>query len=112
MGPGFFPILLSALIVLVGLIVGFRGWTIEGPPVEPFQLRPILFVVASVLMFGYLLEAIGLALTTIALTLVAAHARRDTNLKETLLLGGGLAIFAVVVFVYGLSQPLPAWWGQ
>jgi hypothetical protein len=112
MGPGFFPIGLSALIILVGLVVGFRGLTIGGPAVEPIRLRPILFVVASILMFGYLLDAIGLALTTVALTLVAAYARRDANLKETLLLGAGLAVFAVVVFVYGLSQPLPAWWGQ
>lgn len=112
MGPGYFPILLSVLIILVGLIVALRGLTIKGPPVEPIQLRPVLFVVASVLMFGYLLDAIGLALTTIALTVVAAYARRDASLKEALLLGGGLAVFAVVVFVYALSQPLPAWWGQ
>ena len=112
MGPGYFPILLSWLIILLGLVVGLRGLTIEGPPVEPIQVRPIVFVIAAILMFGYLLDAIGLALTTIALTLVAAYARRDASLKETLLLGGSLAVFAVVVFVYALSQPLPAWWGQ
>jgi hypothetical protein len=112
MGPGYFPILLSGLIVLIGLVVAFRGLTIEGPGVEPIRLRPIVFIVAAILMFGYLVDVLGLALTTIALTLVAAYARRDANFKETLLLGGGLAVFAVVVFVYALSQPLPVWWGQ
>jgi hypothetical protein len=111
MGPGYFPILLSWLIILIGLLVGFRGLTLEGPPVERVQLRPIVFVIAGILMFGWLLDLIGLALTTVVLTLVAAYARRDASLKETLLLGAGLAVFAVVVFVYGLSQPLPAWWG-
>jgi hypothetical protein len=112
MGPGYFPMLLSGLIILIGLVVALRGLAIEGPSVERIQLRPIVFIVAAILMFGYLLDALGLVLTTIALTLVAAYARRDANLRETLLLGGGLAVFAVVVFVYALSQPLPVWWGQ
>jgi hypothetical protein len=97
--------------MLIGLVVGFRGVTLEGPPVERIQLRPIAFVIAAILMFGWLLDLIGLALTTVALTLVAAYARRDASLKEALLLGAGLALFAVIVFVYALSQPLPAWWG-
>jgi hypothetical protein len=112
MGPGYFPVLLGWLIIVVGVIVAFRGLTIEGPEIEPIQLRPILFVVASILLFGYLIDTIGLALTAIVLTLVAAHARRDARLGEALLLGVGLAVFAVLVFVYALSQPLPAWWGR
>jgi Tripartite tricarboxylate transporter TctB family len=112
MGPGYFPTLLSWLIIGIGVIVGLRGLTIEGPAIEPIQLRPILFVVAAILMFGHLIDAIGLALTAIVLTLVAACARRDARLGEALLLGAGLAIFAVLVFVYALSQPLPPWWGR
>jgi hypothetical protein len=112
MGPGFFPILLSGLIILVGIIVGFKGLTIEGPPIEAFQFRPILFITAAILLFGYLIDAIGLALTAIILTLVAAYARRDARPTESLLLGGALALFAVLVFVHALSQPLPAWWGR
>jgi len=112
MGPGYFPVLLGWLIIVVGVIVGFRGLTIEGPEIEPIQLRPLLFVVASILLFGYLIDTIGLGLTAIVLTIVAAYARRDARLGEALLLGAGLALFAVLVFVYALSQPLPAWWGR
>jgi putative tricarboxylic transport membrane protein len=112
MGPGYFPMLLSWLIIGVGVIVAARGLTVDGPAIEQVQLRPILFVVAAILMFGYLLDTIGLALTAIVLTLVAAYARRDASLVEALLLGAGLALFAVLVFVYALSQPLPAWWGR
>jgi len=112
MGPGYFPILLSGLIIVVGIIVGFRGLMIDGPAIEAVQLRPILFITAAIVLFGYLLDAIGLALTTIVLTLVAAYARRDARPTETLLLGGVLALFVVLVFVYALSQPLPAWWGR
>jgi hypothetical protein len=112
MGPGYFPVLLSWLIIGIGVIVAARGLTVEGPPIDPPQVRPILFVVAAILMFGTLLDTIGLALTAVMLTLVAAHARRDASLREALLLGAALALFAVIVFVYALSQPLPAWWGR
>ncbi len=64
------------------------------------------------MIFGVLIEFVGLALTAVLLTLLAAFARRDVKLSETLLLGAGLAIFAVTVFVYLLGQPLPAWWGR
>ena len=43
MGPGYFPTLLSMLIIAVGVVVAFRGMTIPGPPVETIQLRPIVF---------------------------------------------------------------------
>jgi putative tricarboxylic transport membrane protein len=112
MGPGYFPVLLSGLIIVVGLVMGFKGLTIEGPPIEPVQLRPILFIIAAILIFGFLIEQIGLALTAILLTIFAAYARPEVKLSETILLGVGLALFTVVVFVYVLGQALPAWWGR
>jgi hypothetical protein len=112
MGPGYFPMLLSGLIVAIGMIIGFRGLAVEGPPIEPVQLRPIFFIIAAILIFGFLIESTGLALTAILLTIFAAYARPEVNVRETILLGVGLAVFTVVVFVYVLGQALPAWWGR
>jgi len=112
MGPGYFPIILSWIIVAVGVVLGLRALRIEGPRIEPVQLRPIMVIIAAVLMFGFLINAVGLAVAAVLLTILAAYARRDVNLAEAALLGIGLAAFSVVVFVYGLSQPLPAWWGR
>ena len=112
MGPGYFPTLLSAAIILIGLVVGFRGLTIPGPAIERIPLRPLVFIIAAILIFGMLIDAIGLALTAIVLTVIAAYARRDVQLGETILLGAGLALFTALVFVYLLGQPLPAWWGR
>jgi Tripartite tricarboxylate transporter TctB family len=112
MGPGYFPIILSWIIVAVGVILAVRALTIEGPRIEPVQLRPIVVIIAAILMFGFLISAVGLAISAVLLTILAAYARRDVNLAEAALLGVGLAAFTVIVFVYGLSQPLPAWWGR
>jgi hypothetical protein len=112
MGPGYFPIILSTAILGIGVIVGLKGLTVEGPPVEAMYLRPILVVVAAILAFGFLVDRIGLALTAALLTVLAGFARRKVNLLETALLATGLALFSVGLFVYGLSQPFPAWWGR
>ncbi|HEY7552360.1 MAG TPA: tripartite tricarboxylate transporter TctB family protein [Hyphomicrobiaceae bacterium] len=112
MGPGYFPAILSWIIVAIGVIVGARALAIEGPPIEPVQLRPIAVIVAAILIFGYLVDIVGLAITAGLLTILAAFARRRVNLVETVLLAAGLGIFCVAVFVYGLSQPFPAWWGR
>src|SRR5262249_43132162 len=112
MGPGYFPFLLSWLIIAIGVVVGFMSLTIEGPPIERPQLRPMFFVVLSVIIFGYLMNYVGLAITGVVMTLIAAFARRNFNLVESLVLGIGLSIGCVLIFVYGLGQPLPAWWGE
>jgi hypothetical protein len=96
----------------MGLIVGARALTIDGPPIEPVQFRPIAVIIAAILVFGYLIDIVGLAITAALLTILAAYARRGVNLVETVLLAAGLGIFCVAVFVYGLSQPFPAWWGR
>ena len=112
MGPGYFPTLLSIVIVLIGAIVGLKSLAIDGPPIEPTKVRPILFILLAILAFGYLIEQIGLAITATGLAIFAAYARRDVNLKETVVLAVGLSLFAIVVFAYALGQPLPIWWGR
>jgi hypothetical protein len=112
MGPGYFPVILSALILALGVGLALKSLKTYGPDIEPVQLRPIAAIVAAVLLFGFVLKALGLVLAAVILTLVCAFGRRRVNLRETLLLGAGLAVFSAVVFVYALSQPLPLWWGE
>jgi hypothetical protein len=112
MGPGYFPAILSALILALGIGIGLRALAMEGPPIERVRLRPMAFIIAAVLLFGPRLKAAGLALTALVLTFVAAFARPGAKPLETLLLGVGLAAFVVLVFVYALHQPLPVWWGR
>jgi hypothetical protein len=112
MGPGFFPTILSSLIALIGIVVGVKSLAVEGPPIEPVKLRPVVFILVAILAFGYMIEQVGLAITTAALAIFAAYARDHVNLKETLLLAAILSAFGVGVFAYALGQPLPIWWGN
>jgi hypothetical protein len=112
MGPGFFPTWINFLIIAIGVGTGVKALAIEGPPIERFQLRPILFIVMAIVVFGFLINAVGLALSAALMTIFAAYARRDVKVTETILLAAGLAVFSVIVFVYVLGQAVPAWWGR
>jgi hypothetical protein len=112
MGPGYFPFILSVLIMAIGAGICVQSLTIEGPPIEAPKFRPIFFVLLSIIIFGYGVTYIGLALTAILLTFLAAYARRDVNIMETAIFAVLLSIGTVLVFVYALGQPLPAWWGD
>jgi hypothetical protein len=113
MGPGYFPMLLSGLICFIGLIVIARSFVLRGPPIDRPQIRPLFFVLMGMLTFGWLIERVGLALSVAAIIVIATFARRGKpNPLETALLAVGVAIFAVLTFVYGLGQSIPAWWGK
>ena len=112
MGPGFFPTWLNLLILAIGVATGVKALATEGPRIERFQLRPILFIVAAIVIFGFLIKGVGLALSAVLMTIFAAHARRGVKMTETILLALGLALFSVIVFVYMLGQAVPAWWGR
>ena len=112
MGPGYFPTLLSYLIIAIGLVLAVKSLASDGPRVEPIQFRPLFAILVAILGFGALIDRIGLALSAAALTIIAAYARRNVSKGETLLLAIGLALFTVLIFAYALKQPLPAWWGR
>jgi hypothetical protein len=111
MGPGYFPRLLSWLIIAIGLFIGLKSLVVDGPPIQPPQFRPIFFCLVSIIIFGYMMKYVGLFLTAIVLVLVAAYARPKVNLLETLIFGFAMSIGTILIFVYALGQPLPAWWG-
>jgi hypothetical protein len=112
MGPGYFPTLLSAIILLIGVIVGIKALSVDGPPIEHIPVRPLAIIVVCIVGFGYLIERMGVAITAAALVLVASYARRGASPKESIPLALGMSIFVIAVFVYALGQPLPVLWSR
>jgi len=106
MGPGFFPYYVSLGIELIGVAIAARGFVVQGPPIEAMKLRPLLCVVAALLVFGFAMEVLGLVFSAVALTVIATVAQRRPNWRDTLLLATGMTLFCVVVFVWALKQPL------
>jgi putative tricarboxylic transport membrane protein len=103
MGAGFVPKLLCGLMIAIGAIIATVGLVRRAQPMARWHLRPLAFVLASVLVFGALIETGGLVPATIAMVLVAAAAASDTRWRETAIVGVALAGAAVVIFVKGLG---------
>ena len=96
MGPGYFPMWLSWIIIAMGAICLFKALTLSGPGIERIPVKPLFFVFAGVLLFGYLVEHIRLELGLILLTLVVTQSRRPFDLAQKMVLAV-CAIIAVAV---------------
>ncbi|MGK9052987.1 tripartite tricarboxylate transporter TctB family protein [Xaviernesmea oryzae] len=112
MGPGYFPMIICGLIILIGLIVTAKSLSLEGPAIERIQFRPILFILLAIAAFGIFIAQIGAIISSILLILFAAYARREVNFVETIVFAVCTAAFVVIIFVYALGQPMPVWWGR
>jgi hypothetical protein len=103
MGAGFVPKLLCGLLLAAGLIIAVVGLIRRAEPMERWKLRPLLLVLASVLVFGALIETAGLVLATIGMVLVAAAASAETRWLETAVVGVVLAGASVLIFIKALG---------
>ena len=107
MGPAYFPVVLGGLMAVLGLIVLFDAFVIEGPKVAKFHFRPLIFLAVSSLAFAYLLKPLGLVLASIILIFISAFGGHEFKWKEVAIMSVLLAIFSVLVFVKGLALPFP-----
>src|SRR5258708_4612396 len=103
MGPGFFPMLLGALLLALGAILTARGLMRHGGPIAVPPFRPIAFISAAVGLFAFTLPAFGFAPAIILVLVVGPWASPVRRPITIALLAIGLTAFAYVVFVRLLS---------
>ena len=115
MGAGYFPSVLSGLLMFFGALSLLRGVTREGAPFGTFALKPSLIITASTIAFGLLLTRAGLIIALIVLILGSASASSKFRFEwKSVLLAVGLIVFCVLVFIKGLGLPMPlfgSWFG-
>ncbi|HET9903914.1 MAG TPA: tripartite tricarboxylate transporter TctB family protein [Xanthobacteraceae bacterium] len=109
MGPGYLPTILSCVVVLLGLTILLRAFVIDGEPASRVVWRPLVFVTASIVLFGVTITHVGLVISIILTAVVGGFAARDMSRIELIVLALGLAAFSAVVFVYLLGQPFDLW---
>jgi hypothetical protein len=109
MGPGYFPVLLSSLTILIGLVITGRS-LVAGRTgrVSIAPARAIIFVSLSVIAFAALLERLGLF--PVVLLCVSLACLADPEARWSTIAGTSAAISALctIVFRLGLKLPVPA----
>lgn len=108
MGPGYFPLLLSFVLMLLGTIMiagSFRGES------ESFGLVPswrgILLVLAAPVVFGLTVRKLGLVPAIVLTSVLSVYASRRSDVRLAGIMAVGLTLFCLAVFSYGLRLPLP-----
>jgi hypothetical protein len=106
MGPGYFPLLISSGLVLVGGILVGRSLLASDDTLGTIGWRPLLLVLAGVLAFGLLIDRIGLLVAGVLLIVAARLADRELRPVETAVLAVALTLATGAVFLYGLGLPI------
>ena len=109
MGPAMFPILVGALLAVLGAVIALRSFVLDGEGVPRLYARPIGVSFLAIVLFGAALQWLGLVAAVAALVLVGAYAARDVRPLENVALAAVMILFSVAVFVWLLGLPLPLW---
>jgi len=107
MGPAYFPTVLGGILAVLGLILLARSLALKGEQVARFHFRPLLFILAACVAFGYFLKPLGLVGATLLLVFISAYGGHEFKWKEVAILFVVLFVFSVLVFVKGLTLPFP-----
>lgn len=107
MGPAYFPTILGALLIFLGLIIFIRAFLVDGERPTKTQWPPMLLILSSVLSFGIIIGPLNLGVVAATLTLVimAAYGGYEFKWKEAIISAVVLAITVPAIFYYGLGLP-------
>ena len=105
MGPAYFPTILGWLLVGLGLIVFLRSFFLQGQAPRKTNWRPLAFVLASVVAFGFLLDEAGLVVACLALMIISALGGWAFKWNEQLINAVFMTAVNVGLFYYGLGLP-------
>jgi hypothetical protein len=108
MGPGYFPLVLGGLLVVLGALIVARGLVSgDGSPVGPVPWRAIALITGSVVFFGLTVRGLGLVPSLFVTALLSAFAGDRVGARAAVAIAGGLTVLCVLIFVVGLQLRLP-----
>ncbi len=107
MGPGYMPMMIGSLVIILGLVVGLIGLFKGGEPIGTVQLRPLVILLASVAGFALAAESAGFIIAAAGLIIFGSMADREWRVREVLISSTLLTLFGLVVFIYGLDVQMP-----
>jgi hypothetical protein len=115
MGPGFFPVTVGSLLVLVGILIMLLAKTPDVVTAveehRPPEWRAWILICVGIIAFVVLGRYGGLLPASFAIVFISALGDRDNTWVSALILAAVMAAVAAVVFYWALQLqfPLLAW---
>ena len=111
-GPGYFPFGLGILLAILGAFTLFEALTIEtedGEKIGAWAFKPLIWIAASVAVFGWALPHLGMVVALPILVIVAAMAGDEFHWKDAVINATILTVGSWLIFVVGLKLVIPLW---
>jgi hypothetical protein len=111
-GPGYFPFGLGIILAILGGLILFGSLTIEvegGDRIGAWPIRPGLWILGAVVLFGFALPRLGMAIALPLLIAVSSLGGDEFHWKEVLINGIVLTLGSWAVFIKGLGLTIPLW---
>ena len=107
MGPGFFPLLPGAILVLLGISIAVKGFVAgEGGDLGTVPWRSLVLLIAAILFFGATVRDLGLVPALFVSVLLAALAGRGVRVLPAVVIAASLTALSVLIFVVALQLRL------
>lgn len=103
MGPGFFPIMISVVLAILGLLVMFSRSETDNEERRPIPWRAVLLVTLAPIAFAYTVRSLGLVPALIVSVAIGVAASHRIGWKQGALIVVGMTAFCVAVFSYGIG---------
>ena len=111
MSTGYVPRLLCWLLLALGAAVLLQSYRAAGQErgVTLNAWRPLIFVPASLIVFAFAMQPLGLVAATLLLIGIGSLAGREASWLEVLVAGLLLLLLTLGIFVWGLGLPISVW---
>lgn len=105
MGPGYFPLVLSGLLIGLGLLILVSAFKSVAEEMTAHAWRGMLFILPAPIFFGLTVRGLGFVPSIFFTTLIAAMASLKMKIVPALVLSFGVMVFCTLVFSYALGLP-------
>ena len=107
MGPGFYPLVVGVLLVVLGIVIVVRsGREADAEPITPPAWRAVAFIVGAIMFFALTARGLGLLPSIFITASLSSLASQRTTIPVALGFGFLLTAISVGIFVLALRLNL------
>lgn len=108
MGPGYFPLVLGGLLVLLGVLSIAKQFTApDEDEIGGVPWRSLLTILGALVFFGWSIRGLGVIPALFVTSFLAALGGYKINLPLALATATGLTLLCYVIFILALQLRLP-----
>lgn len=105
MGPGYFPLVLSIILIALGAVILLRAGKVTNEALGAIAWRGIFLILPAPIFFGFTVRGLGFVPALFFSALIASFASHKMSPLMAVILSAGITVFSVAVFNYGLGLP-------